>query len=230
MKHRKGGQCGREGRREFFLSFFLSWTTTTTTSTSTSFPRTRSLFSGPHYPYRHGYDCVSSSPPASGLEPRRRKGESERERGEKKLLDECFFREKTKQGLFAHPRVFFSLSSPCSHSAHPQTPREDRGGPAGLVRRGGWRRKTATREAMRRKPFLVFLFEPRGEREKNEVKRQRRRTASEARRRGEHKRRKKRDERERKTRLSFSYSLFPSIDFTHTHEDKCPQRGAWIEQ
>jgi len=70
------------------------------------FPRTRSLFSGPHYPYRHGYDCVSSSPPASGLEPRRRTGESERERGEKKLLDECFFREKTKQGLFAHPRVF----------------------------------------------------------------------------------------------------------------------------
>lgn len=195
-----------------------------------TFPRSRSLFPGPLYPCRHGHDGASLSSLASELDTRRRKGESERERREKKLLDKCFRGKRRRKKALAHPRVLASLSSPCLTRRTPGAEggsRRSRG--AGERRR--WSTMDGHQEGSECKcdalfPYSLRVFERRRDEGKewssSAVYRQRK-TASEALRRGTEKkmsRQKTRREREPQKKRERENALFKSIlfsvDFTQT--------------
>jgi len=164
---KRGPMRERKEARVFFS--FLSWTTTTTTPTLVHFSLRKAILPARSKPLFWSSLSISTWPrwcivisaslrAGTEAEKRRERAGTRGKEAARRMLQE-----KNKTRAPRSPKGFFSLSSPCSHSAHPQTPRENRGGPAELVRGGGGRRETATRVGSNANEttLFVFFFEPR---------------------------------------------------------------------
>lgn len=188
-----------------------------------NFSSSRSLALGPLYPFRHGPDGAPLSSQASELDTRGKKGEGERERGEKKLAATASKGKKDVSSPKGFGALRASLSSPCLSQSTTDTE-----GGARWSCGAGERRRRGVRRGRHREALCdalaLFGLKRRSERRKvrgdNDVddeERGKKHLRSPA------QKTKHRKARDRETRsLLHLFSCF-----RRTHEDKCPLVPQW---